>query len=299
VDAIPESLDDMDRLATAPTNLTVTAGQAWPADISAALSDATAFGRVLDDAGNPVVGVVLVSANFSTGDYALTETDEDGLFELPLSAGGWSMQFLPETLEQAGLVAPITSTFSLITGQHSDRGNLTLQRAVGRVRVRFVNEDGLPQPGVGVRFAHTLSGTNYLSLSYASPIPERLLPVLAGNWELRINSNDCRTAGFFHPPTRVLALTTATNQVLDIVLQSTNNTPRLDRASAVAGNQLSLRLVADPSASYVVESSLNLTNWADSQTLTTSTGPTNVTLTLPGGASRQFYRVRKAGPVAQ
>jgi hypothetical protein len=185
--------------------------------------EASAFGRVVDFRGSPVVGVTvrLQSAGPLAGLHADTRTDAAGRFELrPLHPGRYRTQaWLGEAADpaQRGLCHPTPVDVEVLEASRVEIPTLVAGAGTKTVRGVVLDQDGAPFPGLMVRCylasevaadalphdwsSHLMNAeTDARGEFELAGLPSELVRLqIPGDWEPRSEVGK-RKAAFFLPP---------------------------------------------------------------------------------------------------
>lgn len=265
-------------------------------------------GRITDHQTNPVGKLKLVAYNAAEGfrDYVIQTTyASDGYFNFYLSPGVW--QVFPDSDEAAtrGLLfaslptVVVPATGDPFTANRSSTNFMTIEPS-GTVEVTVIDSmTGNPVPGIKVHgtsaagqhaFARTHENTGVAAL-----------PVVDGEWEIHLNSDQLRREGKSEVPVFTLTVSGPISVVQLTAASFADTEFRLDNVNVNANGDFRLTGSGEAGQRYEVQGSRNLQDWVHLGRVIAVDGRFEV-IDKPGqalptsGASRSvFYRVVREG----
>jgi hypothetical protein len=167
------------------TNSAINAGQAIRIDFVAVRNTASFNGRVVTEAGSPVANIG-VSANNNSSANVDVQTDNNGNFTLPVSAGTWTLQLSSSDGVQQNLVGP-SLQFSISDGQNLS--NIVLVARTGTALISGSVRDGTngAVANIGVSANATFNGTNYSNYVNTDSSGNYTFPAFNGSWLVNVD----------------------------------------------------------------------------------------------------------------
>ncbi|HYV26412.1 MAG TPA: hypothetical protein VFA77_02695, partial [Candidatus Eisenbacteria bacterium] len=149
------------------------------------------YGRLVDNFGNPVVGIDFRTENPPNRYY---EPDgrsyaANGDYCLAVIAGDWEIQPEEDTLGPRGFVGSGSSSVSLANGQ-CVRRDFTVLRATNHITGYVKDSGNNPITDIQVQANASFGGTNYHASTRTDNTGHYSLPVSAGDWSVDVECND-------------------------------------------------------------------------------------------------------------
>lgn len=247
----------------------------------------TISGKVTDISTGAGIAGANVDANTSHSFGALTFTDTNGNYSLPVTADTWSIHPTTDTTSQLGYV-PLTRTNVTVTSASVPGVNFALSKATAMIYGTL--KDTLNNPIVGVQMSVRDSGNVYHvdGRSFVTN-GSYCLGVLAGTWFPGPISGDLAARGLVGGASNVVL---SAGQAMNLNFTVTRTSfPYLTNPVHVSSSQFQFLLAGLAGQSYTIQTitSVNSTNWL---ALLTTNAPCASVYILDGQATnnRRFYR---------
>ncbi len=196
--------------------ITLAIGQAVQTNLVAHQASAWLVGHATDSNSNPIGGGSILG--FGTNNQFISaQLAGDGSFALPLTGGGaWSISLENGTAASYNVVAP---SFNFNVSSGVSVSNIAY---VAPIATRTISGSVKTAGGIGITSLNVFSGavingTNYVAGGNTDGGGNYSLPVLAGSWNVTLDSQGLAQRGYGSPPGQV-ANTTSGNQTVNFVV---------------------------------------------------------------------------------
>ena len=261
-------------------------GQAIQTNLIANLATAHLLGHASDSGGNPITGGSMLGFGPS-GQNVNAQIGGDGSFDVPVSAGSWTLSLESETASSRNLVASQIS-FNVTDGVNVSNINYVAQISTRTISgsVKTGNNTGIS--GLNVSAGSSINGTNYFSNAMTDSGGNYSMLSLQGVWSVGLDQQGLTQRGY-GSVTNQSADTSSANQVVNFVLNKIP--PTISGAARLTGQRFQFLINGPGGQNFTVQFSTNLshTNWS---TLQITNGATPITVLDPAATNpARFYRV--------
>ncbi len=264
-------------------------------DVAVVKANALIYGRIADDRGNPVVGLLI--GDDEPNQLFQTEVVSyrpDGDYALGVLAGPCETDFDEEEVSLRGYVGPI------IHANPSAGGALRLDPVLRSVTAYItgvvLDHAGHPIPNIQLRASTSLSVTNYEVEGHTATDGTYRLGVFAATWTIGLECDDddpsdpgLRQRGYVCLEDLVVTVANG-NQTADFI--ALLDQPSMEAPRFSARDTLSLSVRVGSPSTLITERSLDLVKWEPIRTNSVPAGVSMIEIAV-GEQPFSFFRLKK------
>jgi hypothetical protein len=261
-------------------------GQAIQTNLIASLATAHLLGHASDSAANPINGGIMLGFG-PGGQNVNAQIGSDGSFDVPVSAGSWTLSLESETASSRNLVAPQLS-FNVTDGVNVSNINYVAQISTRTISGTVKTGSNTGISGLNVFAGALINGTNYSSNATTDSGGNYSMLSLQGVWSVGLDQQGLSQRGYANVSNQN-ADTSSANQVVNFVVNKI--LPTLSGAARLTGQRFQFLINGPGGQNFTVQFTTNLsqTNWS---TLQITNGATPITVLDPAATNpARFYRV--------
>jgi hypothetical protein len=191
--------------STSGTNTSINAGQAIQINFTAQSLTVHLGGRVVNNNGDPI-GDIQLTANDQMGGNFSGRTDNDGYFNIGLTAGTWNLQLEMQDAANRGLIGPSLVFSNLVDGANITNILYVAQNATAHITGNVHDTNSNPITFVNVFANITVSGTNYLSGGQTDGGGNYSMGVFNGTWSAGVSGDDLSGRGLETPTNQTVTI---------------------------------------------------------------------------------------------
>lgn len=149
-------------------------------------------GRVVRADQSPASQIRVAAYNDSGDSDSMT--DENGNFDIGITAGTWTVQPDPQELTQRGLFAPSLS-YTVAEGMDVNDIEIVLRTVTASIRVSLADDTGNPLSNVFLSAFTEVNGTHYRIGEFTGADGTVVLPVFCGPWRIWVDCMNLQSLG--------------------------------------------------------------------------------------------------------
>ena len=269
------------------TNVTVSGGQAVQVNFKALRATAHLQGRITDTSGSPVSDLTILAFSQNGGSSSAT-TAPDGLFDLGVFGGNWTVQLESSGAAQRSLIGP-TLTFNVTDGVNLSNINFVVRNVTAQINGFVRNSQAVGLANVLMHASATIAGTNYNVNVQTDAGGNYQLGVINGTWLVGVDCFDLTNLGYGCPNEQTVVVNGA-NQTANFTAPAPAPA-ELSSPVLVSNNQFQFLYKGVAGQDYVFQYSATLTNWVTLYT-TKALSDSFVVIDPSATTAYRFYRVR-------